>query len=64
MIYDRLDGKCSAQILASNINGVLLDARWLASRTDRGRFPCNNDYARNIVLVQKAYFEQKYGVKL
>lgn len=60
MIYERLDKKCKAQILAVS-DTILLKAFWPATERDRTRFQVSGGLAFNTVNISKEYFERRYG---
>lgn len=71
MIYERLDKKCHAKIIAITDLGVIIDARWPANYHDRRKFSPSGltgtispTHAINHTVVSKDYFEKRYGVKL
>lgn len=64
MIYERLDHAVRTKVLAVTGNRVLIDARWLAQKSDIDKFQISHGIARNITVVTREYFERKYGAKL
>lgn len=63
MIYDRLDKRCKAQVLAVT-DTVLIKAFWPAAKRDEQWFKVSGGLAFNTLNVSKAYFERRYGVAL